>query len=84
MEEFGWVQEWWPQVIGIGVLVVVATRLREQVHELRKDVDLIMSRNTFVTLTKIQAQTEQQEKQISAIWEYTNKLRDRIEDKSSS
>ncbi len=84
MEEFGWVQEWWPQVIGIGVLVVVATRLREQVHELRKDVDLIMSRNTFVTLTKIQAQTEQQEKQISAIWEYTNKLRDRIDDKSSS
>ena len=84
MEEFGWVQEWWPQVIGIGVLVVVATRLREQVHELRKDVDLIMSRNTFVTLTKLQAQTEQQEKQISAIWEYTNKLRDRIDDKSSS
>ena len=84
MEEFGWVQEWWPQVIGIGVLVVVATRLREQVHELRKDVDLIMSRNTFVTLTKIQAQTEQHEKQISAIWEYTNKLRDRIDDKSSS
>ena len=84
MEEFGWVQEWWPQVIGIGVLVVVATRLREQVHELRKDVDLIMSRNTFVTLTKIQAQTEQPEKQISAIWEYTNKLRDRIDDKSSS
>lgn len=84
MEEFGWVQEWWPQVIGIGVLVVVATRLREQVHELRKDVDLIMSRNTFVTLTKIQAQTEQQEKQISAIWEHTNKLRDRIDDKSSS
>ena len=84
MEEFGWVQEWWPQVIGIGVLVVVATRLREQVHELRKAVDLIMSRNTFVPLTKIQAQTEQQEKQISAIWEYTNKLRDRIDDKSSS
>ena len=84
MEEFGWVQEWWPQVIGIGVLVVVATRLREQVHELRKDVDLIMSRNTFVTLTKIQAQTEQQEKQISAIWQHTNKLRDRIDDKSSS
>ena len=84
MEEFGWVQEWWPQVNGIGVLVVVATRLREQVHELRKDVDLIMSRNTFVTVTKIQAQTEQQEKQISAIWEYTNKLRDRIDDKSSS
>ena len=84
MEEFGWVQEWWPQVIGIGVLVVVATRLREQVHELRKDVDLIMSRNTFVNVTKIQAQTEQQEKQISSLWNYTNKLRDRIDDKSSS
>ena len=84
MEEFGWVQEWWPQVIGIGVLVVVATRLREQVHELRKDVDLIMSRNTFVNVTKLQAQTEQQEKQISAIWQHTNKLRDRIDGKSSS
>lgn len=84
MDEFGWVQEWWPQVIGIGVLVVVATRLREQVHELRKDVDLIMSRNTFVNVTKIQAQTEQQEKQISSLWNYTNKLRDRIDDKSSS
>ena len=84
MEEFGWVQEWWPQVIGIGVLVVVATRLREQVHELRKDVDLIMSRNTFVNVTKLQAQTEQQEKQISAIWQHTNKLRDPIDDKSSS
>jgi len=78
MESFGWVQQWWPQVVGIGVLVVVATRLREQVHELRKDVDDIQKRNTFVVLTKVKATQEMHEKQISSLWQFLNRIRDKL------
>tara|TARA_R100001086_G_scaffold87134_1_gene42598 strand:+ start:752 stop:1006 length:255 start_codon:yes stop_codon:yes gene_type:complete len=72
------IKDYWQQVIGLLALVVVAVKLSASVKELRKDVDDIVSRNTFVETTKLRAQTDMQEKQISALWAYTNKLRDMI------
>ena len=66
-------QDYWHQIMGLLALVVVAVKLSSDVKELRKDVDDIMSRNTFVETTKLRAQTDMQEKQISAFWTYTNK-----------
>ena len=72
------IKDYWQQVMGLLALVVVAVKLSANVKELRKDTDDIMSRNTFVETTKLRAQMDMQEKQISALWQYTNKLRDMI------
>jgi len=74
--DFSFIREYWQQVMGLLALVVVAVKLSSSVKELRKDVDDIISRNTFVETTKLRAQVDMHEKQISAIWQYTNKLRD--------
>ena len=76
--EISFLTEYWEQVVGLLALVVVAVKLSSNVKELRKDVDDIVSRNTFVETTKLRAQTDMQEKNISALWAYTNKLRDMI------
>jgi len=76
--EVWFIKDYWQQVMGLLALVVVAVKLSSSVKELRKDVDDITSRNTFVETTKLRAQTDMQEKQISALWAYTNKLRDMI------
>ena len=75
-DEMSLLTEYWQQVMGLLALVVVAVKLSSSVKEIRKDVDDIVSRNTFVETTKLRAQTDMQEKQISALWAYTNKLRD--------
>ena len=76
--EISFVTQYWQQVMGLLALVVVAVKLSSSVKELRKDVDDIVSRNTFVETTKLRAQVDMQGKQISALWSYTNKLRDMI------
>ena len=74
--EMSFVTQYWQQVIGLLALVVVAVKLSSSVKELRKDVDDILSRNTFGETTKLRAQVDMHEKQVSALWLYTNKLRD--------
>jgi|TARA_R100000656_G_C3868565_1_gene111604 uncharacterized protein YoxC len=76
--EISFVTEYWQQVVGLLALVVVAVKLSSSVKELRKDVDDIISRNTFVETTRLKAQVDMHEKQVSALWQYTNKLRDMI------
>mgnify|MGYP005829494305 CR=1 FL=1 len=76
--EISFVTEYWQQAMGLLALVIVAVKLSSSVKELRKDVDDIVSRDTFVETTKLRAQTDMHEKQISAIWQYSNKLRDMI------
>ena len=76
--EVSLIKDYWQQVMGLLALVIVAVKLSSSVKELRKDVDDIISRNTFVETTNLRAQTDMQEKQISALWAYTNKLRDML------
>jgi hypothetical protein len=74
--EITFIQEYWQQVMGLLALVVIAVKLSSSVKELRKDVDDIMARNTFVETTRLKAQVDMHEKQISALWMFTNKIRD--------
>ena len=74
--EVSLVRDYWQQVMGILALVVVAVKLSSSVKELRKDVDDIISRNTFVETTRLRAQVDMHEKQISALWMFTNKISD--------
>jgi regulator of replication initiation timing len=76
--EVSLIKDYWQQVMGLLALVTIAVKLSSSVKELRKDVDEIISRNTFLETTKLREQVDMQEKQISALWAYINKLRDMI------
>jgi len=64
-------------VFVIGALVV-AVRLQAQVKELQKDLDLLLSRDTYVSVVRLQAQQEQTDKNISALWHFCNTLRNKF------
>jgi hypothetical protein len=70
------IRDYWHQIIVLIGIVVVAVKLGASVKELRKDVDDIVKRDTYVETTKLRAQTDMHEKQVSALWAYCNKLRD--------
>jgi hypothetical protein len=70
------IRDYWHQIIALVGIVVVAVKLWASVKELRKDVDDITKRDTYVETTKLRAETDMHEKQISALWMYCNKLRD--------
>mgnify|MGYP003628286728 FL=1 len=63
----------------------MATRLREQVNEARRDIDALTDqlnkRDTYVETVRLRAQFDAQvanlEKQVSALWDFCNQLRDR-------
>jgi hypothetical protein len=74
--ELAFLKDYWQQLIAIITLIIVAVKLSASVKELRKDVDDIIARDTFVETTKLTAQVSVQDKQISALWLYVNKLRD--------
>ena len=75
------VSQYWEQIIFIGALIIVATRLREQVNECRRDIDALTERNTYVETVKLRAEFDAQvgnlQKQVSALWEFCNSMRDR-------
>jgi len=79
MEAFGWLQDWWPQAVAVAALIFVMARTKTEIHELRKDVDDIQSRNTYAEHIRLRAEFDavikQQEKNISALWEAFNSLR---------
>ena len=68
----------WHQIIFIISLIVVAVKLSSEVKELRKDLDHIEKRDTYIETVKLRAELDIQTKQISALWDFMNKLRDRF------
>ena len=79
MEAFGWLQDWWPQAVAVAALIFVMARTKTEIHELRKDVDDIQSRNTYAEHIRLRAEFDavikQQEKNITALWKAYNGLR---------
>ena len=72
------ITQYWHQIVALIGLIVVAVKLNSAVQVLRKDVDDIIKRDTYVETTRLRAQVDQHEKQVSALWEFINKLRDRL------
>ena len=60
--------------------LIVAVRLQSQVRELQKDLDSLLKRDTYVSVVKLEAQNVQIEKNISALWTFTNSLRNKFND----
>ena len=79
------ITDYWEQIVIIGAAIIVATRLREQVNEARRDIDALTDqlnkRDTYVETVRLRAQFDAQvanlEKQVSALWDFCNQLRDR-------
>ena len=68
----------WHQIVFLIGLIVVAMKLNAQVKEIQKDIDNIEKRDTYVETVKLRAEVDQQKSQVSALWDYTNKLRDKF------
>jgi uncharacterized protein YoxC len=68
----------WHQIVFIIGLIVVAVKLNAQVKEIQKDLDNIEKRDTYVETVKLRAEVDQQKSQVAALWDYTNKLRDKF------
>ena len=69
-------KDYWEQVVFVGLIIVLFTRMRSQIAELRKDVDDMEKRNTFIETTKLRASSDAQADQITALWDHINKIRD--------
>ena len=68
----------WHQIVFIIGLIVVAVKLSAQVKEIQKDLDNIEKRDTYVETVKLRAEVDQIQSQVGALWDYTNKLRDKF------
>ena len=68
----------WHQIVFIIGLIVVAVKLNAQVKEIQKDLDNIEKRDTYVETVKLRTEVDQLRSQVSALWDYTNKLRDKF------
>ena len=77
MEAFGWLQDWWPQAVALAALIFVMARTKTEIHELRKDVDDIQSRNTYAEHIRLRAEFDavikQIDKNVSALWDAYNR-----------
>ena len=81
------ITEYWDQLVVIFLFVVMAVRLRENVTSLRKDVDSLTAylekRDTYVEVVKLRADLDAAQKNVSALWDYVNNLRERLNGKWS-
>lgn len=79
------ITEYWDQLVVIFLFVVMAVRLRENVTSLRKDVDSLTAylekRDTYVEVVKLRADLDAAQKNVSALWDYVNNLRERLNGK---
>jgi len=62
--------------------MIVAIRLESEVKSLRKDLDNMTKelnrRDTYVETVKQRSEIDVLNKQVSSLWEFMNKLRDRF------
>jgi len=70
--------EHWHQILCVIGIIVVGVRLESEVKNLRKDVDEIQKRDTYVETVKLRAEMDVQAKQTSALWDFVNKLREKF------
>ena len=68
----------WHQILFVVGIIVVAMSLESEVKNLRKDVDQIQKRDTYVETVKLRAEMDVQNKQVSALWDFCNKLREKF------
>ena len=73
--------QYWYQIVFFLGVVIVAVRLESEVKGLRKDLDRLSEdlqrRDTYVETLKQRSEIDVLVKQVSSLWEFCNKLRDK-------
>ena len=72
------IAEYWDQILILIGVVVVAVLLESEVKSLRKDIEDIKKRDTYVETVRLRAEIDVNNKQISSLWDFVNSLRDRF------
>ena len=74
--------EYWHQILFLIGAIIVAVRLESEVKSNRRDLnhltDELDRRDTYVETVKHRAEIDIHGKQISTLWEFVNKLRDKM------
>ena len=77
----------WHQIMFIGFLIVWATRSREQISEIQKDVctlrkeldkNIEWTQNQQERLVQLRAEQDVANKQITSLWDLYNKMREKV------
>jgi hypothetical protein len=75
-------KSYWHQILFLITAIIVAVRLESEVRSLRKDLNSLEKeserRDVYVETVKQQSEIDILKKQVSALWDFVNSLRDRF------
>lgn len=75
------IKEYWSQIFVLLGALVAAVKMNSLVQILRRDVDTLdkdlKRRDTYVETVKLRAEVDQLNKNVSALWDHLNKIKDR-------
>ena len=75
----------WHQIVFAIGFIIVAVRLEYEVKSIRKDLNHLTKeierRDSYVEVVKLRTEVDQNSKQVSALWQMANNLRDRFNGK---
>ena len=69
------ISEFWHKILAIVVVIAMFVRIKSGVAELRKDVDDINKRDTYVQVVRLQAQVQELEKKVEMLFKLYNERR---------
>jgi hypothetical protein len=72
------ISQYWHQILFLIGAIVVAVKLQSEVKNLRKDLDDLEKRDTYVETVRLRAEVDVVNKQIGSLWDFVNKLRDKF------
>ena len=76
------ISAYWHQILFLVGAIIIAVRLESEVKAIRKDLDTLTKeinrRDTYVETVKQRSELDVLNKQVSSLWEFVNKLRDKF------
>ena len=81
------IKNYWEQIVFLGLLIWNVSRRQSSISELKKDVEHLQSdnlryqkwtQNQQESITRLRAQLDVELKQTTALWEFVNGLRDKL------
>ena len=71
------VQSYWEILVALFFGIVIAVKLKQETQEVRKDVDDMNRRDTYMEVVKLRAEMDTVAKNITSLWDQMNRLSDR-------